>query len=101
MKAKITVEFKTLRPGEKKNSTVHAGEIVEGALASWAVNNGHGKEVPDHTPVGKQVAAAAPAPAKAEKAGKSAKAGKGKPEPDPQDDAGGAGEDDQGEGEGQ
>lgn len=99
MKAKVTVEFPALRnPKDRKNSTIEVGEIVEGALASWAVNNGHGKQVPDDTPVGKPVAAAAPAPAKAEKAGKNAKAGKGKPEP--QDDAGGAGDDDQGEGEG-
>jgi hypothetical protein len=94
MKAKITVEFRTLRPGDKKNSTVHAGEIVEGELAAWAINNGHGKQVADDTPMGKPEAKAAPAPAKAAKA---EKPGKRKPEPEP--DAGGAGEDDQGEGE--
>lgn len=96
MKVKITAEFKTLRPGDKKNSIVQVGEVVEGALATTAIANGFGKQVPDETPVGKRVAAAAPAPAKAEKKG-----GKGKGSEDGGSGADGQGSGGQGSGEGQ
>lgn len=94
MKAKITAEFTALRPGDKKNSTVHAGEIVDGELARWAVSNGHGKQVSEDTSTGKPEAKAAPAPAKAS----DKKAGKAKAE---KDGASGDGAGGQGEGEDQ
>jgi hypothetical protein len=80
MKARVHSEFKTLRPGEKKNSVVEVGEIVEGALAMTAVANGFAKQVSEDAPAGKPQAATAPA-----KGGKSGK--KVKPE-----DGGGSGE---------
>jgi hypothetical protein len=89
MKAKIFAEFKTLRPGDKRNSVVEVGEVVEGPVAEAAIANNFGKQVPEDTPVGK--GAAAPTPAKAP-----AKGGKGKGAK-----AGDSGDGDQGTGEGE
>lgn len=76
MKAYVTVEFPALRnPKDRKNSTIEVGEVIDGPLAKWAIDNGHGEEVPDDTPVGMQAVRATPAPAPAPT---KAKAGKGK-----------------------
>lgn len=77
MKAYVTLEFPALRnPKDRKNSTIEAGEVVEGPLAKWAIENGHGRQVSDDTSVGKHAAEVVPtkAPAKGGK-GKSEKAG--------------------------
>lgn len=96
MKAKVTVRFKALRPGDKKNSWIESGEIVEDGLAAWAIHNGHGRQVADDTPMGKPEAKAAPAPAKTGKGGK-----QDKKKPEQAADAGGDGDDDQGDGGGE
>jgi hypothetical protein len=75
MKAIVNAEFRALRPGDKKNSTIEVGEIVEGNLARAAIENGFGEQVPDDAPVGKELVDRRP-PAKAAK-GKGKTEGKG------------------------
>lgn len=70
MKAYVLREFRALRPGEKKNSTIEEGEVVEGALAKAAIDNGFGEECPEDEPVGKQHVARKPAPKAAGKSDK-------------------------------
>lgn len=55
MKAFVHIEFRALRPGERKNSTIEVGEVVEGNLAKAAIDNGFGEEVPEDAPVGKEM----------------------------------------------
>lgn len=63
MKAIVTAEFKALRnPKDKKNSLIEEGEVVEGNLAKWAVENGHGEEAPDDATVGKDLVERRPPP---------------------------------------
>lgn len=69
MKAFIHTSFVSLRPGDKKDSTIVEGEVVEGALAQAAFANGFGEEVPDDTPVGRELVERK-APPKAEKQSK-------------------------------
>ena len=54
MKAQVHTEFRALRSGAMKNSTIEVGEIVEGNLAKAAIDNGFGEEVPEDAPVGKE-----------------------------------------------
>lgn len=63
MKAFVHTPFRALRPGDRNNSTIEAGEVVEGGLAKAAIDNGFGEEVGDDAPVGKElVERRAPAP---------------------------------------
>lgn len=107
MKAIVHTEFRALRLGEKRNSKIEVGEVVDGDLAVAAVENGFGEEVPEDAPVGKElvqrhaspkpVSKAAPAPAPQAKAAKG-KASK-KAEPDAGDGDGDSGDGDEGEGD--
>ena len=74
MKAIVYVAFRALRPGDKKNSTIEAGEVVEGSLAKAAIDNGFGEEVPEEAVVGKEMIERRPPPAKPTKGKGKAKA---------------------------
>jgi hypothetical protein len=79
MKAFVHTEFRTLRPGDSKNSTIEAGEVVEGGLAKAAIDNGFGEEVAEDAPVGRELVERRP-PAQPVRAGKGKRKSEGEGE---------------------
>jgi hypothetical protein len=43
----MTSDMTTLLPGQRRNSLIPAGAVVEGELAMLAVDNGYGVQVPE------------------------------------------------------